>query len=70
MDLSRLIQMIVMRLAMRFLNRGINAGLNRLAPAPAKTAQKDMTPEERAQAKTARQLQQRAKQAMRLTRRF
>ena len=80
MDLSRLIQMIFRRFLMRFVNRGITAGFDKFAPAPTKNgptktgptklAQKDMTPEEREQAKAARELQRRARQATKLTRRF
>jgi hypothetical protein len=70
LDLSRLIQMMVTRVLMRFLNRGIRAGLGQTAPARNKVSQKDMTPEERQQTKAAREAQRRAKQAMRLTRRF
>lgn len=70
MDLNRLIQMFLTRFLMRFVNRGINMGLNKVAPAPEKVRQKDMTPEERQQAKAARDLQRRARQASKLTRRF
>jgi hypothetical protein len=70
MDLNRLIQMILSRVLMRFVNRGISAGLNKVAPPPDKGSGKDMTPEERQQAKAARELQRRARQAAKLTRRF
>ena len=70
MNMNRMIQMFVMRFAMRFLNRGINAGLNKMAPGPEKTNAKDMSPEDRAIAKAAREQQRRTKQAMRLNRRF
>ena len=70
MDLSRLIQMILTKFLMRFVNRGINAGFDKFAPAPPKPSPADMTPEERAQAKAAREMQRRAKQAMKLTRRL
>ena len=75
MDLSRLIQMILRRFLMRFVSRGIAASFDKFAPPPTKTgptklAQKDMTPAEREQAKAARELQRRARQATKLTRRF
>ena len=75
MDLSRLIQMILRRFLMRFVSRGIAASFDKFAPPPTKTgptklAQKAMTPAEREQAKAAREVQRRARQATKLTRRF
>jgi hypothetical protein len=69
MDLNRLIQMIVNQLLRRLINRGIDAGINKVAGKPA-AAKTDMTPEERRQARAAKDVARRAKQAMKLTRRL
>lgn len=66
--MDRLINMIVNRLARYFLRTGINTGID-LATGPQKS-RKDMTPEERAQNKSAQEVAKRAKQLQRITRRM
>lgn len=55
-----------------FLRRGINQGINRMAGGGAAggRSHKDMTPEERAQAKAGRENAKRAQQALRVGRRI
>ncbi len=64
MNANRLVNMLVRRLLNRGLNRGINYAARR-GKAPAK-----MTPEERAKAQSSRKMSNRARQALRLGRRF
>ncbi len=69
MDLTKLLQMIVNTLLRRLISRGIDAGINKVSGSAKKPAQ-DLTPEEREQAKAARDLAKRARQAAKLTRRL
>lgn len=68
MDLNRLINMIVNIFLRRAVNSGINKGMGLFAakgkPAP------QMTPQERQQAAKGRDLQKRARQAAKITRRL
>lgn len=59
---------ILMQIFRMFLNRGINKGINHVANRGRNP--KDMTPAERQEAKAARETARRAKQAIRLGRRF
>ncbi len=68
MNPERLIMMILRPLINRLVNRGLDAGINRVAGKG--KPQDEMTPEERQQAKAARQMSKRARQAARLTRRM
>ena len=68
MDLNRLLQQLMNMFLRRAVNKGINMGVDyaaRRGKAPA-----EMTPEERAQAKSARDLAKRARQVSRITRRL
>lgn len=65
MNIERLLTMIFRRLAMRGVNKGINAMAQRGQPDP-----KDMTPEEREQARAARQTSKNARKMMRVGRRM
>ncbi|WP_102110077.1 hypothetical protein [Oceaniglobus roseus] len=62
--MNQLVNMIVRM----FLNKGINAGIDRMSGGRKPT--RDMTPEERAQARAGRQNAKRAKQALRVVRRI
>lgn len=64
MNANSLINMLIRM----FMRRGMNAGINRMANRGRDP--KDMTPEERQNAKAARQNTKRAQQAMRVTRRM
>jgi hypothetical protein len=59
---------ILQQLFRMFLNRGINAGIDKAAGSG--KSHKDMTPEERAAAKAARETAKRARQAIRMGRRI
>ena len=68
MDLNRIIQMIVNTLLRRFMGRAINTGIDYAARRG--KAAGDMTPAEREQARSAKDLAQKARKVSRLTRRF
>jgi hypothetical protein len=66
--MDRLWKMLTMMFVRRAVNRGIRKGINTVAGSGKRPA--DMTPEERVQARNARQLTKRARQAARITRRL
>lgn len=68
MNADRLISMIIRMFVRKAVNRGVNAGVKRMAGGG--KSQKDMSPEERAQAKAARDNTQRARKALRVGRRI
>ncbi|EEW25815.1 hypothetical protein [Rhodobacter ferrooxidans] len=65
MDLNRLINMILNMVLRKLVNRGVNAGIDHVARRGKPAA--EMTPEEQDQARKARQLAQRARQAAKIT---
>jgi hypothetical protein len=67
MDFGRIIQMVLNQFLRRTINTGISKGIDFAARKGKPAAQ--MTPEQRQQAASARQLAKRARQAARLTRR-
>lgn len=73
MDLSKLIQMVINMVLRRVISKGIDAGLNagisKFSGAPNRP-QADMTPEEREQARIAKDMARRARQAAKLTRKL
>jgi hypothetical protein len=68
MDLSRIIQMVVNILLRRFMGRAINSGIDYAARRGRDAS--ELTQAEREQAKSAKDLAQRARKLSRLTRRF
>ena len=66
--MDRLFNMIVNRMMRYFLRTGINTDID-MAAGP-KKSRRDMTPEKRAQHKTAQEAAKRAKQLQRITRRM
>lgn len=68
MDLNRLINMIVNIFVRRAVNSGINKGISHFAGKGKPAGQ--MTPQERSQAAKGREMQKRARQAAKLTRRL
>lgn len=68
MNFERLLGQIFRRLAGRMARRGLNRGLDHVARGGRRPA--DMSPEERAQLRQARQTAKRARQAARLMRRL
>jgi hypothetical protein len=68
MDWSRLLNGVLNQLLRRFLGRTINTGIDYAARRGKDVA--DMTPDEREQARSAKQLAQRARKISRLTRRL
>jgi hypothetical protein len=72
MDLSKLIQMIVNTILKRVINQGVSMGINagmKAMPGTKKT-QDPLTPEEQDQARLAKDMARRARQAAKLTRKF
>lgn len=68
MDLGRLVQGLLNRLLRKAVTKGITAGIDQVARRGKPADQ--MTPEDHAQARRARYLAKRARQAARITRRF
>lgn len=68
MDLNRLLNMIMNMLFRRAVNTGINKGIKHFAGKGKPAA--EMTTQERAQAAKGRDMQKRARQAARITRRL
>lgn len=68
MDWSRLLNGVLNQLLRRFLGRAINTGIDYAARRGKDMA--DMTPDEREQARSTKQLAQRARKISRLTRRL
>jgi hypothetical protein len=66
--MDRLISMLLKMVVRHVMNKGINAGINHVAGKDKSRAQ--MTPEERDQAKFARQAGQRARQAANIARKL
>jgi hypothetical protein len=68
MDLNSIIRMVVNTLLRRFMGRAINSGID-YASRRGRDAS-EMTPAEREQARSAKDLAQRARKLSRITRRF
>lgn len=68
MDLSRLIQMIINTLMRRMVNKGVDMGINYAAKRGKPDA--DMTPEDHEQARAAKEMAKRARQAANLARKI
>jgi hypothetical protein len=68
MNVNQLVNMVIRMVLRRGLNRGINAGIGRMAGKGKRPDQ--MTPEERRQAQATKQQTIRAKQALRVGRKF
>jgi len=67
MNFGRLIESLIRSTLNRFLHRGIDAGVKRMAGGG--KSEQDQSPEDRAQARAARETAKRARQAARLARR-
>lgn len=68
MNLERLLMQVFRMASRRLINRGVNSAIGHVARGGRQPD--DMTPEQKAQAKAARQAAQRARQAAKLMRRI